>query len=78
MTPRRRVDWARHFPFQDDTLSPEIRVGDGGSCQERFGVGMSGLLIEYVCGGQFHNPSQIHDGNPAAQVLNYREVVGDK
>ncbi len=70
-TSRRWVEGARDIAFYDLSLSDHARIGNGHSRQQCLRVGMSGVAVNFVSGGHFHNLPQIHDGHPVAHVFDH-------
>jgi len=52
-----------------------LGIGYGNGLQERLGVGMAGVGKEFLGGGQFHQPAQVHDRNAVADVADHRKIV---
>ena len=53
-----------------------IGLGDGG--QQALGVGMQGAGVEVICVGKLHHAAQVHDQDAVGDVLDHRQVMGDK
>ena len=75
---RRWVQGRWNVAREDDTGSPERRVGNGDRGHEGFGVrvlrvGEAGVAICY-----FHDPAEVHDSNAVADVLDHAHVVRDE
>lgn len=73
-----RIDRGRNFTLQGLVLELPMRVGDRDSIQQGFRVGMARLLVECACGSQFDNPPKIHHRDPVADMLDDRQIMGNK
>ena len=76
-TAGRRAQRARDFTGQDNTLALVFKTGiryrNGG--KQGPGIGMPGVLVEHVAGGELNNLAQIQNGNALTDVTDHREVV---
>ncbi len=75
-----RIKRTRDFSFQKDVfpLGFNLRIGNRYGCKKRPGVGMKGIAIQIAPGGNFHDITQVHDGDPIADMPDHGQVVRDK
>lgn len=78
VTAGRRIERRRDFSPDEQTVARAVRVGDRHGVEERFAVGVAGGVIQSFGGSQFDDPSEIHDRDPIADVLDHRKIVRDK
>jgi len=72
---RRRYVAAHGLPAPGP-LAPWMGHRDGR--QQRFRIGMGGLLEDPRRRPRFHDPAEIGDGHPVGDVLHHPQVVGDE
>jgi hypothetical protein len=72
-----RVDRVGHIPLEHNLRLGAGGVGDGDSCQQRLGVGVTRPRVDLGHGRLLDNPAQIHHGDPVRDVLNHPQVMGD-
>jgi hypothetical protein len=53
-----------------------VRLGNG--LEKDLGVGMKGVLINLLAGGDFHDLAEVHDGHPLADVMHDAKIMGYK
>ena len=77
---RRRIHRAGHFADDDAAWAGgfDCRVGDWHRRQQGLGVGVQGVYVDRVAGGDFDNPAEVHHGDAVADVADHRQVVGDE
>ena len=70
-TARRRIDWTLYITLKDYALAhpvcPWIRDRDGG--QQSLGIGMQGMLIQFIAVANLHQLAQIHHAYPVGDML---------
>ena len=69
---------AGDVPDQAFFLPDRVDVGHRRGREQGLGVGVEGVFVEVRLGLQFHEPAEVHDGHPVADVAHHREVVGDE
>jgi hypothetical protein len=57
---------------------PRRRIRRGDGFEERLGVGMARIPIEFGRRGQFDDLAEIHHRDAVAHVLDHAEIVGDE
>lgn len=72
------VDRIGQIPFEDNSAFPGPLPGTGNSREQCFGVGVRRSIKQIVFGGDFHDSTEIHDGNPVTDVFNDTQIVGDE
>jgi hypothetical protein len=70
-----RVDRARHLARKDNALAPRAWIGERRCREQRLGIGMKGRPEECVLLRELDDLSEIHDGDPVADVLDHREIM---
>src|SRR5690349_9292929 len=78
MTAGRRIERAGHLATQPDALTLHLRVWDRHRRQQGFGVGMLWRGVELARRRRLDDAAEIHHRNTAADVLDDRQVMGDK
>ncbi len=78
MAPRRRIDRARDFPFENDFLPLQNRVGHRDGGEESLRVRMPGVLVENLGRGHLDDPPQVHHPHVITDVGHHIQVVGDE
>src|SRR5215469_2296191 len=79
VAPRRRIDRARHVALQDYPLAGSGAVfWDRYGRQQRLGVGVQRRLEQAGLVSHLDDAAEIHYRDAIADVLDDREVVGDK
>src|SRR4051794_34093219 len=73
-----RVYRARHVAFDDETLAPRTRVGEGSGVDQRLGIGMKRRREEFLLLGELDDLPEIHDGDAVTDVLDDAEIVADE
>jgi hypothetical protein len=58
--------------------NPGVFLQIGGSREEGFGVRVVGTREDALRRSHFHEPAEIHHGDPIRQVTDHVEVVGDE
>jgi len=78
--PGGRIDGRRNIPLKDDSpgLPGDLGIRNGNRRQEGLGVGMQGIVVEFVAIGDFHQFPQIHDPDAVGDVLDHGKIVGDE
>ena len=74
------VDGAGDVAGEDDALagSLDYGVGDGDGGEKSSGVGVLGVLVEFVPAGYLDDLAQVHDRDPVRDVPHDGQVVGDE
>ena len=75
---RRYVGRIGHVAFEDDALAALLGIGDGHRREQGLGIGMRGIVVEDLFGGQFDDLAQIHNRDPVGDMAHDAEVVGDE
>ena len=73
-----RVHWRRHVSREDNAAAFCVGIDDRNGRYERLGVRMPGLTNNCLRVGNFDNLAQVHHHYPAADMLHYRQVMGDE
>ncbi len=73
-----RVHGAWDIPLQEDFLADDIGVPYGDSRQQGFRIGMTGVLKKLIPAGHLHDLTQVHDGNPVADMAHHSQVMRDE
>ena len=76
--PRGRIDGAGDLALGQVLVAPRLRVRNGHRGQERFRVGVVRPGEEGVARRELHDPSQVHHGDPVAEVFRRGQVVRDE
>jgi hypothetical protein len=76
----RRIERARDVALEDDPLPLPLAagVGDRHRRQQRLRVRVLRLARQPLGVGDLDDPTQVHDGDAVADVLDGRQVVGDE
>ena len=66
--------------FEDNALARprDTGVGDRHSGKQGLGVGVQGVVIQFVPVGEFNDYSRVHDSDPVANVAHHAEVMGNE
>ena len=75
---RRWIQRARQFAGQLDPLAPIVRIQTRRRRQQRLGVRMTRIVEDLVLGALLHAAAEIHHHHFISDVLDDRQVVGDK
>ena len=68
-------DRARYLAREDDALAPRAWIGERHCREQCLGIGMKGCPEECVLLRELDDLSEIHDGDPVADVLDHREIM---
>jgi len=66
------------IPPEEDAPGLFAGIGDGYRGNERLGIGMKRIPVDFIGGPEFDNFAQVHDGDPVADVFDHGKVVGDE
>ena len=77
-TPRWRVRWRGHITTEDYPVRFPLWVRHRYRGQQRLGIGVLWGPIDILGTGFLDEPSQVHDGNRVADVLNHSKIMGNK
>src|SRR3981081_3183738 len=78
MAARRRVNGARNLALQSDALPLHFRIRNRDRRQQRFGIGMQRRGIKLAGGRGLDDATEIHHGNAPADMLDDRQIMGNK
>src|SRR3712207_5687727 len=78
ITTTRRIGSIGDIPWQDDRLGTYPRIGLGHRRQECFSIWMLGIVIQLCRLGLLSYLTDIHHGDPVADVFDDAQVMGDK
>ena len=78
MAAARWIDCVGNIAPQQNAPDIIVRIGNGHGRNQGLGIGMLGVVEQFVRGCHFHNPSEIHDRHPVADMFDHRQIVGDK
>src|SRR5512136_73658 len=73
--PWRRVGRAGHVPWQDDPVSPEVRVWDRDDREQSLSVRVDRTREQLVLRGVLGYLAEVHDRNPVAHIPYRAQVV---
>ena len=73
-----RGRWIGEIADEQASLLSFVLCDTGQRSEECFAVGVTGSVKHYLGGAAFHNATQVHNRNGAAQVTHHREVMGNK
>ena len=74
---RWRVSRIGRLAFQPDALS-SVFVNGGDGRQERSGIGVERVRVQFLCRGQFHDLAQVHHRDAVAHVFYHTEIMRDE
>lgn len=77
MATGRGIAGRRHFSAQSDDL-PTVSVNARDSREQGLGIGMPGVLHDFLHPALFNNSAQVHHRDIMGDVFHYREVMTDK
>ena len=75
-----RVDRTGYIPGQDGTTAGAVffRVWYRYRREQRLGVRVERMLIEFITVGQFGHHAQVHDRHPVTDVADHAEVMSNE
>ena len=77
MATRGRMHGTRDVSFENDPLFADIRVGHRNSREQRNRIRMQRGSVKVFVSGDLNNSSQVHHGDPIADMFNNSQVVSD-
>ena len=75
---RRRISRVGQFSADRDAAFLDFGVGPRNAGQERFGVGMFGIVVEAARVGLLNDFADVHDGDEIADVFDDAQIMGDE
>jgi hypothetical protein len=74
---QRRMNGTRDIPFQNHSLllCSGKRIRNGG--KQGLGIGVEGILVEFLARSKLYEPSEIHDCRAVTHVPDHAQIMGD-
>ena len=79
-TAGRRIGRTGNIPLEED-LHPgglDHGIRNRSRALQGPGVGMTGIAVQIVHVGQFHDVAEVHDGDPVGNMADHAQIVGDE
>jgi len=71
------ISWTGHFTGKNDSLSLIMRVRNRYAGEQGSGIGVARILNDRLCGADFDDTPQVHDGGAVTYIANQRQVMRD-
>ena len=69
---------AGDLALQRDSLGLLLQIRNGNCRKQCSGIGMNGVGEQFLGGSLLHDLTEVHHGDAVGEVVDHRQVVGDK